>query len=268
MAKPSRTKTHALRSGGSGIRVSVCGMVAVHCGPEVTCALCIRELRSLDRVGAATLVVADTGGTEWDETLAPIAEAEVPGRVEHAYRWTSELAALETWARTRMDGYSAKSLHAVTEALGRDGCRVQDGGRSEPKALRQADDVAEVERVLRHVFGTLAWEGLLDANLALTALLWRFVASGWAPVRKRGDVRLEAVQMTPEAIAERLDMPDVTARIVKRTTDRARRLVRVELVARGLVRPRRRPGADAGVVAWEREQEAVRERRAAMEARR
>ena len=268
MKKPSGTKTHALRAGNGHIPVSLCGMVAVHCGPEVTCVLCLRELRSLDRVGAAPLVVAASGGTEWDEGFAAIAEAEVPGRVEHAYRWTSELAALETWARTRMDGYSAKSLHAVTEALGRDGCRVQDGGAGEPKAMRQADDVAEVERVLRHVFGKLAWEGLLDADMALRAMLWRFVASGWAPVRKRGDVRLEAVQMTPESIAERLDMPDVTARIVKRATDRARRLVRVELVSRGLVRPRRRPGTDAGVVAWEREQEAVRERRAAMEARR
>lgn len=268
MSRPSRTKTHALRSGNGQIPVSLCGMVAVHCGPDVTCAMCLRELASLDRVGAAALVVADHGGTEWDASLAPIAEAEVPGRVEYAYRWTSEVAALETWVRTRLDGYSAKSLHAVTEALGRDGCRVQDGGPGEPKAMRQADDVAEVERVLRHVFGVLPWEGLLDANLALRALVWRFVASGWAPVKRRSDVRMEAVQMTPEAIAERLALPDVTARVVKRTTDRARRLVRVELVARGLVRPRRRPGTEAGVVAWEREQEAVRERRAAMEARR
>lgn len=131
--------------------------------------------------------------------------------------------------------------------------------------MRQAEDCAEVERCVRHVFGTLAWEGLMDADTALRATLWRWVASEFVDVRVRKHVRAEAVQLTPEAIAERLELEDVTARVVKRTTDRAMRLLRVEMVARGLVPMRHEPQAeDRTRGSWERERDAVEMRRRAL----
>lgn len=269
MSSQSRTKTHVIRSESSGISASICGMVGVRgATEEPTCALCRRELDRLRALGVAAhevpRVIPDAGdGTRWDESLAPIAAAPLPGRVARRYRWPSVSRALEAWARARVDGYSARSLHGVTEALGRDGVRVDGGQPCEPSAMRQADDCADVEACLEHVFGHVAWEGLLDARAAFAATLWRWVASDWADVRVRRDVRREAVQLTPEAIADRLDMEDVTPRVVKRTTDRAMRYLRVEMVARGLVPPRRTPpgGASAAYVA---ECAAVEARRAAL----
>lgn len=247
----SRLKSHVLRETDGVISVSLCGMIGVRgTDGDPTCALCRRELERLRALGVVAddvprIAADDAQGTRWDESLAPLVTASTPGRVAHRYRWSTVSEALEAWARVRVDGYGNKSMHALTEALGRDGVRVDGGRPGEPQATRQAEDCAEVEACLRHVFQTLAWEGLLDARRAFAATMARWVAFDFADVRVRRDVRREAVQLTPEAIADELDMPDVTARIVRRTTDRAMRLLRVEMVARELVKPRRPPASGA-----------------------
>ena len=265
----SRTKSHVLRETDGVLSVSLCGMVGVRgTEGEPTCALCRRELDRLGALGVAPdevpRVVPEAGqGTRWDASLEAIATAPTPGRVAHRYRWATVSEALELWARVRVDGYNTKSLHAVTEALGRDGVRVDGGAPGDPQATRQAEDCAAVEACLRHVFERVAWEGLLDARQAFAATMARWVAIEWADVRVRRDVRREPVQLTPEAIAEQLAMPDVTARVVRRTTDRAMRYLRVEMVARELVKPRRRPASGASA-AYLAECAAIEARRVAL----
>jgi len=260
VAKP---RVHRDETIAGGLRKSLCGMVGVATTQDdatVTCVLCLRELATLARLGVASHEVApvETRGAVWDSSLETIATATVPGRVDREHRWQSAERALEEWARLRVDGYSVRLTSAATEALGRDGVRVDGGGAAESQAERQADSVAEVERVVRHVFGAIEWGGLLDADTALRAMLWRYVAATWVRDPKRRASRMEPTTLTPESIAERLDREHegVTARVVARTTERAMRLVRVELTARGLVRPRRCKG-EWGRAAWEREQAMV-----------
>lgn len=186
------------------------------------------------------------GAHEMSEEDAQAIEDSVRGYRERA-SFTSLGAALTSLVQLQVDGHSAPSVSGTYESLGAMGTLIQTSGRSDAASTRNAERAAEVERAIRYALRNWTNEALSrsDARALLLAMEvgmpfdhdtkrrsgireWSRSERGWVPLKAK-------------EIADHVGHLNEVQ--VGKLKARIRRLVIVEMAARGLLplpaRPRR-----------------------------
>lgn len=242
----TRPRTHyaAQDAAETGLTVALCGQMprsrdATRDELRVTCRRCLAVLAR--RPPGPPLAAPawtpppprESTSSTWDERLRPIAEAEVPSRgPTYRHPFGGLHRALQLWATVRVDGYTARSTAGALAEIGRMGAIVQTSGRGDPRSLRDADLVAQVDAAIEDAFRGWPDTAVLDAAQARAATLACLVGEP-GTVDVRADRRTRAfVPLAPSEAAARLGVSTQAVAGAMRT---ARRRLTVELAARGLV---------------------------------
>ena len=184
---------------------------------EVTCGTCERMLATgpafaPEEIAApiAFVPVIMPAGT-----LSPAGHAGFIGaKLERvAYRSIDE--ALLEWATLRRDAYPAKSMTEVLAAHSELGCHV-GGGAGEPRAIRIADRIADLELCMRDAFDPRAWTGNVTAGHALAVVIQRAAST--------------------DALSDIADVLGITLQAAHGAVGKGRKRMSIEMGARGLIR--------------------------------
>ena len=186
---------------------------------EVTCGLCQRELAA---VGCAPEEVCDDAPVFVPHEVDPMRGTSSPAghdgfigakRERVAYRSIDE--ALLEWATLRRDAYPAKSMTEVLAAHSELGCHV-GGGAGEPRAIRIADRIADLELCMRDAFDPRAWTGNVTAGHALAVVIQRAAST--------------------DALSDIADVLGITLQAAHGAVGKGRKRMSIEMGARGLIR--------------------------------
>ncbi|MEM9067073.1 MAG: hypothetical protein AAGE52_01165 [Myxococcota bacterium] len=251
----------------SGMYVSACGWIGGERrhfstqADDVECKACLRRMagEAAEPAFVPHVVEDYEPGTHYDKRYDAIAYADVPGRPSYRCRWPSVDRALRDLVVIRSDGFVSKSAASVTDRIGRQGVRVQGGSRRVPRAMRQAEDAAAVERSLSWAIRQSARELSPDAQRAI--VLARQVgelidAEGKLPSTLSRHAVDRYKPVPASEIASALSIDEVEVGVVVREV---LHWLRVDMAARGLVPP----PTGARTHAWmERRREELRLRRA------
>jgi len=186
---------------------------------EVTCGLCQRELAA---VGCAPEEVCEDAPVfvphEVDSmrgTSSPAGHAGFIGPWQRV-DWPSLDVALLTYWTIRRDRYPSKSVTEMLETYAMLGDRVDGGGSKEPRALRMADGIADIEIAAKAAFAPHAWQDGISGVQAWLLMLHR-----------------ASTQLALSDVAAEVGVPWSRA---AGTLLRGRRRMRIEMGARGLIR--------------------------------
>ena len=247
---------YADRETGSGLVVALCGhLPAAHRATRerdaVTCRLCRARLAAVPFApGELTEEEPwqppppkpmETKDSRWGDMPERVRRLATRGtqRAESRPRWSSVEDAVKHLLSMRIDGYPSPSATASVEAIGTTGTRVQSGRRGSSKAARLAELAAEVDGALTAALDRATWPDGVTPRVARAAwLAHRFGVPGGVEVwegRAKREATVAEGKLVPLTAVEvgralGLESGDVTV-----IAHQARRVVHVELAARGLM---------------------------------
>ncbi len=252
-----KTKTHYADRDTKVGTLSLCGMLAKAATRDreaVTCRLCLGRLSELPFAPSEMTedepwspppeMVARVGARHLSDSDHQAIDESIAGEKKRPL-FASMGRALEALMVARVDGYSGGSVSGSYEALGSLGTLIQHERRGSSSTTRQAESVAEVDRSLACVFDR--WAGDMPRREAEAAFLLMEVGrpivdrserrAGERVYRPRGGMRA----WTPMTANELAGPLGVAVPVVGGLRKWARRRLKAELVARGLVAPPMRP---------------------------
>ena len=254
---------YADRNSPCGLTIALCGQLTPNATQDqdtVTCKVCLRRLAALPFAPSELTdtpwtppppKTAQPGQSELSPLARKVIADSIAGRHDRP-TFGSMDKALELYAACCVDGYAGGSAAGSYEALGAMGTMIQTDGRGSSTTTRQAEEVAQVSKVLEHAFST--WErehpyAEMGKREALAAYLLMRVGlpvldkskrnAGIREFRPKGGLRAWAplkATAVHEASASRVSVKELGT--LKKW---ANRRIDVEMVARGLVSQPRRP---------------------------